>query len=294
MDNLATPYHGLRDWRRVAVQGNPGNYAHMAVQKIYPDAKVMFYATFEDAAAAVPHEADGALLPIENNTMGRVGDIHHLLPHLTLYVVAEVYQPITHCLLAPKGATLQTLKVAYSQWPALAQCPQTLKALGLKPMPTADTAGAAKDVAARGDITEAAIASRLAGKIYGLEVIKEGVNDKPNNTTRFVALGPVMHVPDHAETIKFSLMFGVKNQPGSLVKALEAFALNGINLTKLESYDDTARFSLTHFYAEGEGNLAGEGLNGGVRKAIETLKNRAEWVKELGFYVPESMPNINI
>ena len=270
-------------WQTVAIQGNPGSYAHLAATQLCPQAQVAFYPTFAEALAAAnttagaPH---GAILPIENNTMGRVGDIHALLPHTHLQIVAELYLPIRHCLMAPKGATLAGLKTAHSQLPALQQCTQTLQGLHLQPVPEYDTAGAAKLVAEWADPTKAAVASELAASLYGLDILRAGVNDLANNTTRFIALMPDPALPNAGVACKTSLLFGVADKPGALVEALHGFSANGVNMTKLESYADNASFTLSHFYAETEGHPAEPGM----AQALANLQKTATWVRLLGTY----------
>src|ERR1700751_197511 len=174
---------------KIAFQGEPGANSHIAILEAYSDAEPVPCATFEDAlAASAAGEADLGMIPIENSVAGRVADIHHLLPASGLYIVGEWFLPIRHQLMAPRGARLEDIKTVESHVHALGQCRRVIRKLGIKPIVAADTAGSAREVAEMGDKTRAAIASRLAADIYGLDVLAEDVEDEPHNTTRFVVL----------------------------------------------------------------------------------------------------------
>src|SRR5256885_12612326 len=174
---------------KIAFQGEPGANSHIAIVEAYPDAEPMPCATFEDALSAISSgEADLGMIPIENSVAGRVADIHHLLPASGLFIVGEWFLPVRHQLMAPKGAKLADIKTVESHVHALGQCRRVIRKLGIKPIVAADTAGSARDIAERGDKTIAAIASRLAAEIYGLEILAEDVEDETHNTTRFVVL----------------------------------------------------------------------------------------------------------
>ena len=174
---------------KIAFQGEPGANSHIAIAEAYPDAEALPYATFEDALAAISSaEADLGMIPIENSVAGRVADIHHLLPQSGLFIVGEWFLPVHHQLMAPRGARLSDIKSVESHVHALGQCRRIIRKLGIKPIVAADTAGSARDVAERGDKSRAAIASRLAADIYGLDVLSEDVEDEEHNTTRFVVL----------------------------------------------------------------------------------------------------------
>src|SRR5437660_2030282 len=175
--------------KRIAFQGEPGANSHLAIHEAYPGCEALPCATFEDAFAAISAgEADFGMIPIENSVAGRVADIHHLMPHSGLHIVAEHFMPVRHQLLAPKGATLQTIKTVESHVHALGQCRKIISKLGVKPVVAADTAGSAREVAEAGDKTRAAIATRLAAQIYGLEIIAQDIEDEDHNTTRFIVL----------------------------------------------------------------------------------------------------------
>jgi prephenate dehydratase len=268
--------------KTIAFQGLPGAYSHLACRDAYPDFVALPCATFEDAFAAV---TDGTaaigMIPIENSLAGRVADIHHLLPDSGLYIIGEHFLRVRHQLLAPKGARIEKLKRVYSHVQALAQCRKTLRDLGLEAIVRADTAGAAREVAERGDPEEAAIASSLAGEIYGLETLRSHIEDVMGNTTRFVVMARHRADPDpKAGPTITSFVFQVRSVPAALYKALGGFATNGINITKLESYITDASFAVAQFYAEIEGHPADRAVD----RAFDELKYFSAKFKILGVF----------
>jgi len=266
----------------IAFQGLPGAYSDLSCRAAYPKMRTLPCASFEDVFAAVREgKAHLAMIPIENSVAGRVADIHHLLPDSGLHIVAEHFQRVNHHLLAPKGATLKTIKTVHSHVQALSQCRKLVRELGLKAIVHADTAGAAADIAKKGDITEAAIASSLAGEIYGLVSLKEGIEDAEHNTTRFVIMGREPVDPDpKAGPVVTSFVFRVRSVPAALYKALGGFATNGVNITKLESYMIDGHFTVAQFYADIDGHPDARM----VRLALEELSFFSREVKILGVY----------
>ncbi len=268
--------------RTIVFQGEPGANSHIACHEAYPDHEAVPCATFEDAFAAVAAgEANLAMIPIENSVAGRVTDIHHLMPTAGLHIVAEHFLPIRQQLMAPKGATLSTVKTVQSHIMALGQCRNTIKKLGLKPVIGADTAGSARQIAEAGDKTHAAIASRLAAEIYGLVILAEDIEDETHNTTRFIVLAraPDWLAPGKKPAIT-TFVFKVKNIPAALYKALGGFATNGVNMTKLESYQLEGNFAATQFYADVEGHPDDRPL----KLALEELAFYSSEMKILGVY----------
>jgi prephenate dehydratase len=268
--------------RRIAFQGAPGAYSDLACRQVYPQLTTLPCETFEDAIAAVRDGTAGlAMLPIENSIAGRVADIHHLLPDSGLYIIAEHFQRVNHHLLALTGASLGGLKVVRSHVQALSQCRGLIRELGLKSVVAADTAGAAAEIAERGDRSEAAIASELAGEIYGLVSLKENIEDAEHNTTRFLVMAraPKETRPSDAPLVT-SFVFRVRNVPAALYKALGGFATNGVNMTRLESYMLGGRFTATQFYADVEGHPEDRPL----KLALDELHFFSREVKLLGTY----------
>ena len=272
----------------IAFQGVLGAYSHMACQAHCPDLTPLPCASFSDMIAMVQDGgADCAMVPVENSTAGRVADIHHLLPESGLFIIAEHYQPVAHKLLGIKGAQLSDITEVHSHEQGLAQCRLTLQKMGIKPVIHSDTAGAAKDIAARGERHVGAIASALAGNIYGLDTVQDTITDKVTNTTRFLIMSRERVVPqDVTAPAMTTIIFEVRSVPAVLYKALGGFATNGINLTKLESYMLDGSMNAARFYVDCEGHpetdsmkLALEELqfyctDGGIRILGTYLTNR--------------------
>jgi len=260
----------------IAFQGRPGAYSDLACRIVYPSWRTLPSQSFEATIEAVRDgRAELAMLPCENSLAGRVPDIHALLPSSGLYIVGEHFQRVEHCLLAPKGATLATIRRAHSHAVALGQVREIIRELGLTPVIEADTAGAAEQVAAWNNPEDCAIASSLAGELFGLQVIRRNVEDAAHNTTRFyiAAREPAAHTPQTPHLMT-TFVFRVRNVPAALYKALGGFATNGVNMTKLESYMLDGNFSATQFLCDVEGHPEQPPL----RRALE----------ELGFFSRES------
>ena len=243
--------------RKIAFQGVPGAYSHMACQLVKPDMDAVACASFEDMLTQVQEgHAALAMVPVENSTAGRVADIHHLLPQSGLHIIGEHFQRVNHHLLAPRGSQLENLKTVHSHAQGLAQCRQQIRQLGLTPIMHADTAGAAKDVAAAGDPSVAAVASRLAAQIYDLDIIIDSLEDDKKNTTRFLIMAADPIVPEIGDVPMITtLVFQLRSVPAALYKALGGFATNGINLTKLESYLRPGVSERAQFYMDVEGHI---------------------------------------
>jgi prephenate dehydratase len=266
----------------IAFQGELGANSHLACREVFPDMTALPCQTFEDAFAAVREKrARLAMIPIENSLHGRITDIHHMLPESGLYITGEHFLRVHHQLMAVKGATLKGLKAVMSQTPALGQCRNIIRELGLKMIVGADTAGSARHIAEAGDPTVAALASSLAAETYGLDILKANVEDAPHNTTRFIIMAGE---PDDAEQGKglvvTTFVFRVRNVPAALYKAMGGFATNGVNMTKLESYQLEGSFNATQFYADIEGHP--EERN--VRLALEELQFFTTHLRVLGVY----------
>jgi prephenate dehydratase len=268
--------------KTIAFQGLPGAYSHLACRIVYPKLDPLPCAGFDDAFAAVRDgQADLAMIPIENSVAGRVADIHHILPESGLHITGEYFLRVNHHLLAVKGATLEGLKVVKSHVHALSQCRKLIKQMGLKAVVVADTAGAAAELAEKNDPTVAAIASELAGETYGLVSLKSNIEDAEHNTTRFLIMARQPVNPDRrAGPVITSFVFKVRNVPAALYKAMGGFATNGINMTKLESYQVGGQFVATLFYADVEGHPEEKHL----RLALEELDFFTREVKILGVY----------
>ncbi len=267
---------------KIAFQGEPGANSHIAIVEAYPHAEPLPCATFEDALSAISSgEAELGMIPIENSVAGRVADIHHLLPASGLYIIGEWFLPVHHQLMASRGAKLADIKAVESHVHALGQCRRIIRERGIKPIVSGDTAGAARDIAERGDKTTAAIASRLAAEIYGLDILIENIEDEAHNTTRFVVLArEEKWAQQNSGPLVTSFVFRVRNLPAALYKALGGFATNGVNMTKLESYMVDGNFFATQFYADVDGHPDDRGL----AFALEELKFFSRELRIVGVY----------
>jgi len=267
---------------RIAYQGEPGANSHLVCMQHYPEWEALACASFEDVFAAVENgDADLAMIPIDNSIAGRVADIHHFLPTSGLHIIAEHFLRIQFTLMGVPGSSLETIRTVHSHVHALGQCRKVIRELGLVPVISGDTAGAAREIAELADPTLAAIAPALAAEIYGLTILREDVEDEDHNTTRFVVLS---RDPDPAPTdqgpVVTSFVFNVRNLPAALYKALGGFATNGVNMTKLESYMVGGEFTATQFLAEVDGHPDDPPL----KRALEELSFFTTDVKVIGVY----------
>jgi prephenate dehydratase len=267
---------------KIAYQGEAGANSHIACREAYRQHEPMACGTFEDAFQAVKEgEAALAMIPIDNSVAGRVADIHHLMPRSNLYIVGEHFLRVHHQLLALPEADTAALKTVHSHVHALGQCRKAIRELKLKPVVAADTAGAARELSEIADKSRAVIATSLAAEIYGLKIIRNNIEDEAHNTTRFVVLSAA---PQDAEPedgpVVTSFVFRVRNVPAALYKAMGGFATNGVNMTKLESYQLEGQFSATQFYADIEGHPSERN----VRLALEELEFFTTHLRVLGVY----------
>jgi prephenate dehydratase len=267
--------------RRIAFQGAPGAYSDLAARHAFPDMETLPCTQFEDAFAAV-RDGTAALgmIPIENSVAGRVADIHHLMPDSGLFIIGEHFEPVHHHLLALPGATLDRIKTVRSHVHALGQCRNFIRQHRLTPVVAADTAGAAAELADRGDASVAAIASDLAGNTYGLVSLAQNIEDAAHNTTRFLVMSRTEKRAARGGPTVTTFVFNVRNVPAALYKALGGFATNAINMTKLESYMVGGNFTATQFYADVEAHPEDRPL----RLALEELEFFSTEVKILGVY----------
>ena len=267
---------------RIAFQGEPGAYSHQACHETYPQMEALSCRTFEDAIDAVRRGgAELAMLPVENSSYGRVADIHQLLPSSGLHIVDEAFVRVHINLLAVPGARLEDVSSAMSHTMLLGQCRDFLRAHDIAPVTGADTAGSAKHVAEIGDAAQAALASELAGEIYGLSVLARHIEDQDTNTTRFLVMAREPDFSRRGEAgMITSFVFRVRNIPAALYKAMGGFATNGVNMTKLESYMVGGQFTATQFYADIEGHPDDRN----VRLALEELDYFTTELRLLGVY----------
>ncbi|AUW57585.1 prephenate dehydratase [Sphingobium sp. SCG-1] len=269
----------------IAYQGAPGANSHLAALGYEPACIPLPSFAFEDAIDAVREgRADRAIIPIENSLHGRVADMHFLLPESGLRIVDEYFLRIRHCLMSASDAPVTR---AFSHPQALGQSRHYLRAQGIQPVPYADTAGAAALVAETREPGAAAVAPQLAAEIYGLRMVAENIEDSDDNMTRFVVLAREPKRPSIDGPVMTTFMFEVRNVAASLYKALGGFATNGVNMTKLESYQRGASFAMTEFFADIEG-MPGDPR---IDRALEELKFHTKWVRILGSY-PQARPRV--
>ncbi len=289
MENFAAPARALvaemteqaarAPERAVAFQGAPGANSHIAVREAFPDGLALPCFSFEDAIDAVKEgRAATAMIPIENSLHGRVADIHFLLPESGLAITGEHFLPIRYGLMGL--GTIDAVRQAMSHPQALGQCRQWLKAKGIQPLAYPDTAGAAAVVAEDGDPAVAALAPPGAAELYGLELLASDLADAEHNMTRFVMLAREALPVDGPGPFMTTFIFEVKNVPAALYKALGGFATNGVNMTKLESYQRGGSFAATEFYAD----ILGSPEEPPVARALEELKFHTKWMRVLGTY----------
>jgi len=268
--------------KRIAYQGEPGAYSHLACRNVYPDMEPTACESFEKAIEAVrERDADLAMIPIENTLGGRVAEFHHLLPQSKLFIINEHYQPVQHCLIGLPGTRLDQITHIRSHPQALAQCSAVIEELGAKATPVADTAGAAAELPTLNDRSQAAIASALAAETYQLEVLRERIEDRLGNITRFIVMSANRIEPDPRDgPCMTSIVFQVRSVPAALYKALGGFATAGVNITKLESYITDNRFQVARFYAEIQGHTA----EIHVHEALQELQYFCESLQVMGTY----------
>jgi prephenate dehydratase len=267
---------------RIAYQGEPGANSDAACRAAVPALEPLPCATFEDAFDAVESgAAELAMIPVENSIAGRVADIHHLLPESGLHIVGEYFMPIHFQLMALPGTDVEQVRTVRSHAHAIGQCRRYLRDHGWAGVVADDTAGAAREVAELGDRSVAALAPRLAAELYGLEILAEDVEDEHHNTTRFLLLAREPSEPALGDgPVITTFVFRVRNVPAALYKAMGGFATNGVNMTKLESYQLGGTFFATQFYADVEGHPKDASL----ALALEELAFFSVHLRVLGTY----------
>lgn len=267
----------------IAYQGVEGAYSHLACKKAYPNSITIACESFEDAMKLVEsNTASIAMIPLENSTAGRVEEIYRLIPKLSLYIIDEHFEPVNHCLLGIKGATKKSIKYVSSHPQALAQCYKNILNLNYKAQAKFDTAGSAKEINEINDIKYGAIASKLAAKLYNLEILSENFGDLDGNTTRFIMLSKEQKTPIYNKKKEYitSLIFTVRDIPAALYKVLGGFATNGVNLIKLESYSNNGSLNVSKFHIDIDAHPEEKKL----KLAIEELVFYAKEIKYLGIY----------
>lgn len=270
----------------VAFQGEHGAYSEEAIRQHFgDDVETMPCESFNDLFRAVEmREATYGFQPVENSLAGTVATSYELFMDYDLRIQGEVILRVRHALLAPAGTKMKDVQQVRSHPQALAQCDKYMKRRGFKPVAWFDTAGSARDLAAAPEPNTAAIASKLAGKLYGLEILEEGIEDEPFNYTRFFIIGH--GDPQPAERNKTSIVFAVQDQPGALYHAIGEIASNGINMTKIESRPRRNKPWQYFFYVDFEGHFK----DPNCEAALMGLLRRVAILKMLGSYPAASQP----
>ena len=268
---------------KIAIQGELGDYSHIAAYNLYPSAEIKTCITFEETFKQAFNDTGlKIVIPIENSLAGRVADIHYLLPKYKLQIHGEHFQPVEHNLLCKPEANINDIKFIRSHAQAIGQCQNLINKKKFKSIISADTAGSAKDLAEGNDKSIAAIASELSAKIYNLKILEKNIEDEKGNVTRFLIMGKNIEQPEFDKNRKFitSCIFRVKSEPSALYKCLGGFATNQVNLTKLESFSVKNTFDQANFYLDIEGHIE----QPGVKKALEELGFHTETLDILGVY----------
>lgn len=266
---------------RISFQGDLGAYGHEACLKAVPDMEPLPCQTFEDTINAVKTGvADLAMVPVENTTYGRVADIHRLLPESGLHIVGEAFVRVRISLMAMPGQKLGDIKSVRAHLVLLPQAGGFLDAHGIASFPAADSAGAAAELSHAGTLGEGVLASEIAAKIHGLDVLARDIEDHGHNTTRFLLMAPKINAARRGDKMLTTFVFEVRNIPAALYKAMGGFATNGVNMTKLESYMVGGRFTATQFYADIEGHPD----DADVARALEELRYFTNMLNVLGVY----------
>ncbi|RCL03689.1 MAG: prephenate dehydratase [Candidatus Tokpelaia sp. JSC161] len=277
----------MKQKNKIAFQGETGAHSYTACRNIYPYMKPLPCTTFEDTFKALKlGKADLSLIPIENTIAGRVADIHRLLPESNLFIIGEYFLPIHFHLMVLPGVTKEEIQTVHSHIHALDQCRNIIRESQWKAVVAEDTAGAAKLISHQKKRSMAALSPYLAAELYGLNILKENVEDSPENITRFIVLSREAKrpsCPKKGEKVITSLIFRVRNTPAGLYKSLGGFASGGINITKLESYQLRGRLQATQFYADIEGHPE----QYPVKLALEELKFFSHGCRIVGVY-PQS------
>jgi prephenate dehydratase len=264
---------------KVAFQGEPGAYSEQAVFNYFGEVETLpcesFDAMFD---SVVSGESDAALAPIENSLAGSIHQNYDLLLRHDLHIVGEYFLRVQHCLIANPGVKMEDVKKAISHPQALGQCAGYLRSHGIKAEQVYDTAGSVKMLKESGAMDVAAIASRRAAEIYGMQILQEGIEDNPENYTRFLVIQRELIIP--AGESKTSIVFTLKNVPGSLFKAMSVFALRDIDLTKIESRPLQGKPWEYLFYIDFIGSIHDETS----KRALDHLEEYALMLRVLGSY----------
>ena len=266
---------------KIAYQGIPGSYSESCAKQMYPECETISCKTFDECfEKAKQDNSIRSIIPESNKTTGNIG-VEYLIFKYRLNIYAEHFFPIKHNLLGIKGSKLDSIKDVYSHAQALSQSSNFIKKNNLIENVRADTAGSAKYISDTNDKTKAAIASKLSAEIYNLEILKEDIQDEKNNVTRFLLMGKEIYRPElKDENYITSFLFKLKSKPAALYSALSGFAINGVNMTKLQSFPEKNSFSSFFFLCDIEGHIDDQK----IKNSLEELGLHCEDMHVLGVF----------
>ena len=253
---------------KIAYQGIPGSYSESCAKKMYPDCETISCKTFDECfEKANQDNAVRSIIPESNKTTGNIG-VEYLIFKYRLNIYAEHFFPIKHNLLGIKGSNLHDIKDVYSHAQGLSQSSNFIKKNKLNENVRADTAGSAKYISDTNDKTKAAIASELSAEIYNLEILKQDIQDEKNNVTRFLLMGKEIYQPELKDENYYitSFLFKLKSKPAALYSALSGFAINGVNMTKLQSFPEKNSFSSFFFLCDIEGHIDDQKIKNSLKE----------------------------
>ncbi len=266
---------------KIVYQGISGSYSESCAKRIYPNAETIPCKTFDECFEKASSSNEiRAIIPESNKTTGNIG-VEYLIFKYRLNIYEEFFFPINHNLIGIKNSKLEDIKNVYSHAQALSQASQFLKENKLNGNVRADTAGSAKYISKQGDKSKAAIASRLSAEIYNLEIISENIQDDKDNFTRFLIMGKEIIQPENNKSKYItSFLFKLKSKPAALYSALSGFAINGVNMTKLQSFPEKNSFSSFFFLCDIEGHLDEKK----IKNSLEELAFHCQDMHVLGVY----------
>ena len=271
---------------KIYFQGTYGAYSHLAALSLYPKAEIIPCKTFDECFIKASTEAESKIIiPESNRITGNIG-IEYLIFKYRLNIYAEHFQKIEHNLLGIAGSKLSEIKDVYSHAQALSQCSEFIKTKSLIEHIRADTAGSAEMISKNKDKSQAAIASSLSAEIYGLEILKSNIENETGNLTRFLIMGKNISQPEFTDKKYItSFLFKLKSKPAALYQSLGGFAINGVNLTKLQSYPERNSFDSFFFLCDLDGHIEDKK----VQKSLEELGLHCEDFHVLGVFEADKL-----
>ena len=266
---------------KILYQGSPGAYSHLAAKELYPDAEIVSCKTFDECFVKAEEDKNSRIIiPESNRITGNIG-IEYLIFKHRLNIYAEHFYRVEHYLLGLRGTKLKDIKNVYSHAQALSQCSEFIKKNNINENVRADTAGSAALISNNKNKNDAAISSKLSAEIYKLDVIASNIENEKGNVTRFLIMGKNVFQPEFGkDNYITSFLFKLKSKPAALYQSLGGFAINGVNLTKLQSYPEKNSFSSYFFLCDLDGHIE----DPKVKKSLEELGLHCEDFHVLGVF----------